>query len=885
MYKYQADAIGAFGSPKKKNGEEWTYHCPSGLHEDNNPSFSVNVEKGTYYCFACAFKGTLKIPNQIDTVNTFDDVYVETQTPIKVFVDLADLRHVKGVVKYDPNVLSHPYLVKKEVNFKNDKILITQRQIIYESLVISPNSLLIFSDDGFCCQQITFDCKKLFLKGSRPTNTFISLNGVPKATKYTVLCEGMATGLSIALSGYNTKVCWNGENVKNIIEVSAKENLIVCCENDHVGDLLQNYCKLRGIKTLTFDKSEDKGFDANDYHLKYGLESLTNKIYNLKKFVKKPVKKGKATLTLDTRPTGVGKTVDIFKKIKEDVDNGLNVIVVTASTNQANTYESELDTLGITYKTLSKDGFDAIKNIGTMGGQVFLIMFNYFSIWLDMEQERLPAFKGQRPNHYNQNLLETLINDIDNISFYFDEFHSVATSIFSVEKRIDYFNRGTGAVFYTDDRKYKNWKNVAKNPFQTDLNTWGNVPLEENLEAQSRNFFTFTGKKSTATFPENSCCLNDFGECEINHVCPKKRINAEIRYDFHLLNIDLDDKNNKLFGDTAYFFRVKRYPKEIKKEKREYRIDDIDFKDAEDKGKIKGITGSAKILLKNQIMVDLLKRCPKIHIATATADPSLDNLILDFAEGKTLETVGMSKDNKERMEYLFSQIQIFTTSTDQEEPSKSNISFGKMAQRIIEDTNSKILCVEGSKQAHEDKQDKGVGWEKTIKESQITVLSNDRARYSAYLPNHNERFINSYLSNPNLTGSNMFFGVDVLIFTLSKRFIFHPERWDYFICEEFFNNPDFQNVWVTSLLTQVMGRIVRQPPPPYQTRGKIVIINKLHNTKNFLLKMKNEFGIITQLYDESKIIKILNENEDKFFPLLELDKFVEKENIERLQNV
>lgn len=45
--------------PNPNNPSELTVRCFSGLHEDKNPSLSINLDKGVYNCFSCGFKGNI----------------------------------------------------------------------------------------------------------------------------------------------------------------------------------------------------------------------------------------------------------------------------------------------------------------------------------------------------------------------------------------------------------------------------------------------------------------------------------------------------------------------------------------------------------------------------------------------------------------------------------------------------------------------------------------------------------------------------------------------------------------------------------------------------------------------------------------------------------
>ena len=43
---------------RSKNGLEWQALCP--YHEDKSPSFSINIRKGLFICYACGAKGNMK---------------------------------------------------------------------------------------------------------------------------------------------------------------------------------------------------------------------------------------------------------------------------------------------------------------------------------------------------------------------------------------------------------------------------------------------------------------------------------------------------------------------------------------------------------------------------------------------------------------------------------------------------------------------------------------------------------------------------------------------------------------------------------------------------------------------------------------------------------
>lgn len=60
MYTYEALIKKLLnGRNYKIREDQLRCSCPFGTHEDKNPSFNINLEKGCYICFACGAKGSI----------------------------------------------------------------------------------------------------------------------------------------------------------------------------------------------------------------------------------------------------------------------------------------------------------------------------------------------------------------------------------------------------------------------------------------------------------------------------------------------------------------------------------------------------------------------------------------------------------------------------------------------------------------------------------------------------------------------------------------------------------------------------------------------------------------------------------------------------------
>ena len=88
MTKNYASFISANLDVRTRSGHEWQCLCP--YHEDTQPSFSVNVRKGLFVCYACNAKGTIK--QLADFLGHKQEGFVrDAPSPTEVKAKLADL--------------------------------------------------------------------------------------------------------------------------------------------------------------------------------------------------------------------------------------------------------------------------------------------------------------------------------------------------------------------------------------------------------------------------------------------------------------------------------------------------------------------------------------------------------------------------------------------------------------------------------------------------------------------------------------------------------------------------------------------------------------------------------------------------------------------------
>lgn len=100
---------------KSKNGLEWQALCP--YHEDNSPSFSVNIRKGLFICYACGAKGNMEqLANHLNADTPLNDPSVTLEEVLEALdkLTIEEARVERPIVG-----IPYPEKFKTEIAIKN----------------------------------------------------------------------------------------------------------------------------------------------------------------------------------------------------------------------------------------------------------------------------------------------------------------------------------------------------------------------------------------------------------------------------------------------------------------------------------------------------------------------------------------------------------------------------------------------------------------------------------------------------------------------------------------------------------------------------------------------------------------------------------------------
>lgn len=93
-------SLGNFGDWKIVKHNALT-HCP--FHQDDDPSFSINLENGAWYCFGCGARGNAKQLEELLGFPVWDDVRRDVKDVVR------EVYSIQSIYDY-PFALDHPYL-------------------------------------------------------------------------------------------------------------------------------------------------------------------------------------------------------------------------------------------------------------------------------------------------------------------------------------------------------------------------------------------------------------------------------------------------------------------------------------------------------------------------------------------------------------------------------------------------------------------------------------------------------------------------------------------------------------------------------------------------------------------------------------------------------
>jgi hypothetical protein len=193
---------------------------------------------------------------------------------------LQDLIERKAIVQNKFNNIpifnnkKHAYLLKKHAYFRDDF------KIIKDMLIIP-----VYNEHGTLhgYQCIAEDGNKKFGTGTIAKGGMYQLYPA-KQSDFVILCEGYATASSIHLAlneyfdarAYSVICCFSAGNIDAVRDVINHKRVFAIKDNDEAG---------LKVKTNGFTVSDEIGEDANDVHVKYGLDILTERIVSKMKIL------------------------------------------------------------------------------------------------------------------------------------------------------------------------------------------------------------------------------------------------------------------------------------------------------------------------------------------------------------------------------------------------------------------------------------------------------------------------------------------------------------------------------------------------------------------------------------------------------------------------
>jgi len=291
----------------RRQGNEWLGLCP--LHGEKTPSFSVNPDKEKFYCQGCGAGGDVvdfvRLLNGISTTDAIDAL-----TGGKVAVMSPDTQRERDRLRNERDAEEaerraegrkrasyrwerapaadpmHPYLVRKGIGEMFSEYPIIRKE--GENLLLP-----VYDADGEIQTVQTIGpeagARKMFAKDASAAGGRFNLN---ICMGRTLVCEGFATGASLALAQTDqVSIAFSAENMERIArEIAAAGVFVVlACDQDKEEKFTALGKELDCAVIVA--RGPEKGWDFNDEYCRHGVDAVRRQIDDgLQEFAQRKVK-------------------------------------------------------------------------------------------------------------------------------------------------------------------------------------------------------------------------------------------------------------------------------------------------------------------------------------------------------------------------------------------------------------------------------------------------------------------------------------------------------------------------------------------------------------------------------------------------------------------
>lgn len=199
--------------------EEIKIKCFSGLHEDSNPSLSVNIEKEVFNCFSCGYSGSIDRLVKDLGVDTYDGPDTTTKQGFKLSklrLKLDNMRRPRQITLPEPRAIINHTFKGIGVNTLQDfEIFITENYDLrdYACIPVYQNGKLKFIEGRYRTENPEGKVPKYLRlpEGVSVSNIMFPLDKV-KDFSTIILVEGIFDVIKLHELGYDNSLCIFGTN-------------------------------------------------------------------------------------------------------------------------------------------------------------------------------------------------------------------------------------------------------------------------------------------------------------------------------------------------------------------------------------------------------------------------------------------------------------------------------------------------------------------------------------------------------------------------------------------------------------------------------------------------------------------------------------------------